>query len=757
MHRSWKLMMAGLMLTATSMTACRDHMPHAFTWPGGGKIVQSHAKPPEGGYYSNWDPFAVELEVSPVQAVNAVRTQHVFVATVRDKDGKPLPNRRVEWMIAEGSVGDIVEVDESGWRASRGYKVDNHYAVSHTNNYDHTLDMGTDDPSDDIELQKGQTWCVITSPIEGDTHMTVYAPGIYDWNKHKVFATKHWYDVAWEWPMPATNPTGTTHDFVTRVFKHSDGTPLEGYQVTYTIQDGPAGSFAGAGQTTTVTTDSNGDARVTLQQAQPAEGTNNVAISIVRPADIQCCKPAVNIAEGYTSKTWVGPKIDITKDAPATALVGEEFNYTIVVSNPSQVTATNVTVSDNLPDGISYVSSSPQSNSGGPALSWSLGSLAGGASTTISVTVSGTRTGTFDNCAEVRADQGLSDRDCAQTRISAPALVLEKDCPPEVMLCESIPYVIRVRNTGDGTATNIRIVDELAPGLVAENGNSSLVFEVPTLGPGEAREGRITVRAERTGTFVNRARATGDGGLTAEADCTTVVKQATLQLSKTGPSVRYIGRPATYELTVTNSGDAAARDTVLTDEIPSGVSFVSASDGGNRSGGNVVWNLGTLQPGESRTVTVDVTANSAGSVRNRATARAVCADGEAEHVMEIKGIPAILLEVIDLQDPIEVGGNVTYEITVTNQGSAVGNNIRVSAVIPSQQEYVSSDGITQATAEGTKVNFAPLPSLAPGAKATFRLTARCVSEGDSRIRVSMVSDETEAQGAIEETESTRIY
>ena len=59
-------------------------------------------------------------------------------------------------MIAEGSVGDIVEVDESGWRASRGYKVDNHYAVSHTNNYDHVLDLGNDDPSDDIELTMGR-------------------------------------------------------------------------------------------------------------------------------------------------------------------------------------------------------------------------------------------------------------------------------------------------------------------------------------------------------------------------------------------------------------------------------------------------------------------------------------------------------------------------------------------------------------------------------------------------------------------------
>ena len=45
---------------------CRGHMPHAFTWPGTGDIVASHAKPPEGGYYSNWDPYAETLEVAPL-------------------------------------------------------------------------------------------------------------------------------------------------------------------------------------------------------------------------------------------------------------------------------------------------------------------------------------------------------------------------------------------------------------------------------------------------------------------------------------------------------------------------------------------------------------------------------------------------------------------------------------------------------------------------------------------------------------------
>ena len=78
-------------LGAAGMVGCRTHMPHRFTWPAGGDIEQTHAKPPEGGYYCNWDPYAVELEITPLEDVNPVRTQHVFIATVKDKNGKPLP------------------------------------------------------------------------------------------------------------------------------------------------------------------------------------------------------------------------------------------------------------------------------------------------------------------------------------------------------------------------------------------------------------------------------------------------------------------------------------------------------------------------------------------------------------------------------------------------------------------------------------------------------------------------------------------
>src|SRR5271165_212217 len=64
-----------------------------------GDIIQTHAKPISPGYYANWDPHAVRLEVRPLESTNQVRTQYVLIATVYDEKSQPRRDRRVEWML----------------------------------------------------------------------------------------------------------------------------------------------------------------------------------------------------------------------------------------------------------------------------------------------------------------------------------------------------------------------------------------------------------------------------------------------------------------------------------------------------------------------------------------------------------------------------------------------------------------------------------------------------------------------------------
>src|SRR5207302_6065436 len=141
----------------------------------------------------------------------------VLLATIYDEKGDPRRKRRVEWML-EGA-GNIVEVDESGCTAGRGYKVDNKYAVSYTDMGEHRITRGNADPNDDFMVRPGQSWCVISSAVEGDTQVTVYAPEINNWDHNKVVVTTHWVDAEWSLPSPLAARVGGEQALNTTLFR----------------------------------------------------------------------------------------------------------------------------------------------------------------------------------------------------------------------------------------------------------------------------------------------------------------------------------------------------------------------------------------------------------------------------------------------------------------------------------------------------------------------------------------------------------
>ncbi|SNS98974.1 LPXTG-motif cell wall anchor domain-containing protein/conserved repeat domain-containing protein [Micrococcales bacterium KH10] len=79
------------------------------------------------------------------------------------------------------------------------------------------------------------------------------------------------------------------------------------------------------------------------------------------------------------------------------------------------------------------------------------------------------------------------------------------------------------------------------------------------------------------------------------------------------------GENVTYTITVSNRGAITATDVPVTDRLPRGAHFVSASDGGQVSGRNVTWTINELTPGANTSVTVTVTYAKEGSYENVAT------------------------------------------------------------------------------------------------------------------------------------------
>ncbi|UCF42218.1 MAG: DUF11 domain-containing protein [Planctomycetota bacterium] len=447
----------------------------------------------------------------------------------------------------------------------------------------------------------------------------------------------------------------------------------------------------------------------------------------------------------------------LEKMAPAEVRANEPFDYRIKVTNLTDGELHNVIVKDCVPENLKVKSSTPEiSEMKEGEAHWMLGTLGPHASQMITVNAIAHGTGSFTSCAEVFYDRPI----CAKVNIVEPKLQLAKYAPSESLTCDRIPLRYVVSNTGTGYACDITIKDELPEGFMTSTGERQVMFGLDSLGPGESREFEQIVDATKSGKYASKAVVVSRGLEAMESNMTeTIVSQPVLAINESCPSEKYVGASLTYDITVTNEGDGAARETVIEAMVPEGVRFRSATSGGrftHSSPGRVFWNVGTLEPDGSRKVSMTLDFESPGTFTSKAMTKAYCADTVSTSCQSVVlGIPAMLLEVVDVSDPIEVGRSEKYIISVTNQGSATGTNIQVSCMLEDGMEYISSAGPTKASIEENKISFGALASLAPKAKAEWHVNVRAAAEGDMRFRVMLGSDQLKRM--VEETESTNFY
>lgn len=466
-------------------------------------------------------------------------------------------------------------------------------------------------------------------------------------------------------------------------------------------------------------------------------------------------KPAA--AMNTASQVYMAPccgALRLDKQLPETVTLDQPFEYTITATNLTDQMLRNVVIREQLPEGLEYVSSTPPARADEDRLVWRLSQMNPSAQQVIKVRVRATSDGTLATCADATYILPA----CAKTQVVNPALALVKSAPAQVMICEAIPFKFTVTNSGTGTAANVVIRDELPEGLTTVDGQRIISIPVGPLQAGQSATQTVMVKAARTGAYENQAFATADGDLRAESETVAIrVTQPVLKIEKTASrEEQYVGRRIEYTIKVTNSGDAVAQNTVITDTIPAGAQEVRISQPGQLAGSQAVWNLGDLAPKASRSVTISYLPATIGQLTNTAKAEAACAQAvTASSRVKISGIPGLLLEVIDVHDPIEVGQNETYTIVVTNQGSAVANNIRITNRLEDTMQFVSAGGATPGRFEGGSVVFQPLPSLAPKAQATWTVVVKAVAPGDVRFMTTMTADELDRE--VGETESTHFY
>ena len=448
------------------------------------------------------------------------------------------------------------------------------------------------------------------------------------------------------------------------------------------------------------------------------------------------------------------PQLTIRKSAPPEIQVGKPATFEVTVKNSGQVAANGVEIRDRIPEGTRLIDTTPQASRGvGGELVWELGTLASGDEVTVATQLMPTAEGEIGSVATVhfRADASV------RTTATKPELAIETSGPEQVLIGEETTFSIVVSNPGSGTASGVILQEQIPAGMQHPAG-AQLEYEIGELKPKETRRLELTMIAARPGPTSNVLTARGDANLRAEDRLDLEVIAPQLDVTLAGPKRRYLEREATYTVSVSNPGTAPAQKVELVVHLPGGLKFVRANNAGQYEAEShaIHWLLEELPVNETGTVELTAMPIEPGQQTLR-----LCGTAdhglvvEQEQAILVEGIAAILFEVVDVEDPIEVGGQTSYEIRVLNQGTKAAANIRMEVSVPPEMRVVAAEGPCEHRLNGNQVLFEGLSRLAPKADSTFRVRVQGLQPGDLRIRVQLLTDEM--QVPVIKEESTRVY
>lgn len=473
------------------------------------------------------------------------------------------------------------------------------------------------------------------------------------------------------------------------------------------------------------------------QDAPPfTEKADGTAIPESKPGKTE---PAVSIE-------WVGPL------APK---VGQPMPCQLQVHNTSSVPVHQVVVRHVLPDGVSHRSSQPAARVDDRLVIWHLGTLDAGQVRKLDIQLVAQAKGPLHCQATVTFTAGSS----MLVQVKEPLLNVKVAGPEKVIADESATFLITLSNPGDGATENIRLKVTLPDGLEHPRGRA---FEVDAgqLAAKESRNMQMVCKARGAGMQKLTIAASAEVNLSATDSAQVDVLQCKLDLAVAGPKLRYIDRHAIYALKVSNPGNAPANNVTLTEIVPAGFKFHAASASGRFDENNrtVTWALGDVLPGQNREVNLELVAAAAGD--HRLVGQVVAARGvktETEARTQVEGLSSLLLELVDVDDPVEVGAETAYEIRITNTGTKTETNLQLVCTLPEHLEFQSAKNAANQRfrVEGRQVIFEPLAKLAPRADVIFRVQVKGTLPGNARFRAVVRADGLAEP--IQREEVTRIY
>ena len=432
----------------------------------------------------------------------------------------------------------------------------------------------------------------------------------------------------------------------------------------------------------------------------------------------------------------------------STVTVGDTFAYEIVVSNTGNVDLHNVVATDTLPAELEFVSTDAtlhaSSSTSTGNLVWHLGMLSPG-SKTISVTVKAIainpQGGLVTNTAQADSDETSPDADSATVFVAKYELDIDKSTNDStVTLGAQFDYKIVVSNTGNVPLTNVVTTDTLpaevefvsaSPTLHSSSNTSTgnLIWHLGTIAPLSSET--ITVKVEAIdinpqGLVTNTARADSDETGPDADDATVFIEKHEIQIDKsTNDTTVIVGDTVKYLIVVSNTGNVDMSWSMVQDDLPAGLTFVSA-DPTEDATNPLTWYLGPIEKGKSETITVTAIAKDAGVWPNTA-------DGWSDREVKVSDTatttvlapkPSISITKVDSVDPVMIGKNTVYTINVKNTGDTTLTQVELTDNLPTAFDFESSSIVPDVAKSLWK-----LGTLAPGEEREIKVTAKANQSG----------------------------
>ena len=429
-----------------------------------------------------------------------------------------------------------------------------------------------------------------------------------------------------------------------------------------------------------------------------------------------------NISNNVATKTiYIQelPKVVPTKDVNVTnPNYGDKVKYTIVVSNVGKITA-DVTLTDTLDKGLIFTGASGnyEYDSTTHTVTWNIDGLAVGQNLTFYVYATVDAYGVLNNTVTVGDNTVI--RNVTVPEIT-PDKTIDNDSPN---FGDKVSYTVTVTN-GEFEANNVIVKDVVGNGLtvtdISDNGQYDPITRTITwivdLAKNEVKTFTVEATVSGYGNISNKV-VVGNKTIFKNVDVPEITPKK--DVNNTTPN---FGENVAYTIVVSNDGISDAKQVVITDTLAKGLKFLGANYNGvyDENTHTVTWTL-DINSGKTVELKVNVTVEDYGVLVNRVTV------GDKTSSVDI-AVPEIIPDKTANVTDANFGDNVTYTVTVTNDGDVDASQVVIVDQLGNGLKYVSSSDGGVWDEKTNTVTW--IVDLAAGKTKTLNVVATVVGYGN---------------------------